>query len=65
MVVLSSGKVVKKATPHGSTSVPVFLGAVGANPEIQALNQAVAIDDTIKDYGESVFRHNRDIYEKK
>lgn len=64
MVVLSNGKVVKKATPHGSPNVPVFLGAVGANPEIQALNQAVAIDDTIKDYGESVFRHNRDIYDK-
>ena len=64
MVVLSNGRVVKKATPHGSPNVPVFIGAVGNNPEIQALNQSVAIDDTIKDYGESVFRHNRDIYEK-
>ena len=64
MVVLSNGRVVKKATPHGSPNVPVFIGAVGNNPEIQALNQTVAIDDTIKDFGESVFRHNRGIYDK-
>ena len=63
MVVLSNGRVVKKATPHGSPRVPVFLGPVGATPMIQALNDHVPIDDTIADYGESVFKHNRDSYE--
>ena len=63
MVVLSNGRVVKKATPHGSPRVPVFLGPVGATPMIQALNDHVPIDDTIADYGESVFKHNRNSYE--
>ena len=63
MVVLSNGRVVKKATPHGSPRVPVFLGPVGATPMIQALNDHVPIDDTIADHGESVFKHNRDSYE--
>ena len=63
MVVLSNGRVVKKATPHGSPRVPVFVGPVGATPMIQALNDQVPIDDTIADFGESVFKHNRDSYE--
>jgi len=63
IVVLSNGRVVKKATPHGSPRVPVFVGPVGATPMIQALNDHVPIDDTIADFGESVFKHNRDSYE--
>ena len=63
IVVLSNGRVAKKATPHGSTNVPVFLGPVGATPMIQALNDHVPIDDTIEDHGESVFKHNREVYE--
>lgn len=63
MVVLSNGKVAKKATPHGSPRVPVFLGPVGATPMIQALNDHVPIDDTIEDHGESIFKHNREVYE--
>ena len=63
MVVLSNGRVAKKATPHGSPNVPVFIGPVGATPMIQALNDHVPIDDTIEDHGESVFKHNRDVYQ--
>jgi hypothetical protein len=63
IVVLSNGRVAKKATPHGSTNVPVFLGPVGATPMIQAMNDHVPIDDTIEDHGESVFKHNREVYE--
>ena len=63
-VVLSNGRVAKKATPHGADRVPVFLGPVGSSPMIQALNDMTPIDDTIADYGESVFKHNRHNYEK-
>ena len=63
-VVLSNGRVAKKATPHGADRVPVFLGPVGSAPMIQALNDITPIDDTIADYGESVYKHNRDNYEK-
>ena len=63
IVVLSNGRVAKKATPHGSTNVPVFLVPVGATPMIQAMNDHVPIDDTIEDHGESVFKHNREDYE--
>ena len=63
-VVLSNGRVAKKATPHGSPRVPVFLGPVGSAPMIQALNDMTPIDDTIADYGESIFKHNRENYEK-
>ena len=65
MVVLENGRVIKKATPHGSPRVPVFISPVGSTPQIQALNeQGVTISDTIADMGESVFKHNRDSYEK-
>ena len=57
-VVLSNGRVAKKATPHGADRVPVFLGPVGSIPMIQALNDMTPIDDTIADYGESVYKHN-------
>ena len=63
-VVLSNGRVAKKPTPHGSPRVPVFLGPVGSAPMIQALNDMTPIDDTIADYGESIFKHNRENYEK-
>jgi len=63
-VVLSNGRVAKKATPHGADRVPVFLGPVGSAPMIQALNDMTPIDDTIADYGESVYKHNRNNYEK-
>ena len=63
-VVLSNGRVAKKPTPHGADRVPVFLGPVGSAPMIQALNDMTPIDDTIADHGESIFKHNRELYEK-
>ena len=63
-VVLSNGRVAKKPTPHGADEVPVFLGPVGSAPMIQALNDMTPIDDTIADYGESIYKHNRENYEK-
>jgi len=63
-VVLSNGRVAKKPTPHGASRVPVFLGPVGSAPMIQALNDITPIDDTIADFGESVFKHNRENYDK-
>ena len=63
-VVLSNGRVAKQPTPHGANSVPVFLGPVGSAPMIQALNDMTPIDDTIADFGESVFKHNRENYDK-
>ena len=65
MVVLENGRVIKKATPHGSPRVPVFISPVGSTPQIQAMNeQGATITDTIADTGESVFKHNRESYEK-
>ena len=59
---------IKKRTRHtpdveGSHGVvPVFLGPVGANPLIQSLEWS-SIEDTVEDYGESVFKSTRDLYE--
>ena len=65
MVVLENGRVIKKATPHGSPRVPVFISPVGSTPQIQSMNeQGATITDTIADTGESVFKHNRESYEK-
>ena len=63
-VVLSNGTEATKPTPHGANRVPVFLGPVGSAPMIQALNDMTPIDDTIADFGESVFKHNRENYDK-
>lgn len=41
----------------------VFLGPVGANPLIQSLEWS-SIEDTVEDYGESVFKSTRELYEK-
>ena len=54
---------IKKRTAHGGTGVPVFLGPVGSNPLIQSLEWS-SIEDTIEDYGESVFKSTRELYEK-
>ena len=56
-------RVVKKQQRHGADQVPVFLGAVGANPYIVALSQS-SMQDTIADVGESIFRSTRDLYPK-
>jgi hypothetical protein len=64
IVVVGNGQVVKKATPHGSPNVPVFIGPVGATPPVQALSEHTDIETTIEDFGESVFKSSRDVYEK-
>ena len=53
---------IKKKTKHGGDQVPVFLGPVGSNPLIQSLEWS-SIEDTVEDYGESVFKSTREIYE--
>ena len=60
--VVIANRFIKKRTPHGGTDVPVFLGPVGANPLIQSLEWS-SIEDTVEDYGESVFKSTRDLYE--
>jgi hypothetical protein len=55
-------RTVKKRTPHGSDRVPVFIGPVGANPLVQSLEWS-SIEDTVDDYGESVYKSTRDLYE--
>ena len=64
IVVVGNGQVVKKATAHGSPRVPVFIGPVGATPPVQALAEHTDIESTVEDFGESVFKSSRDIYEK-
>ena len=56
----------KKLTKHnvmdtnGNPCAPVFLGAVGPAPWVQ---DEISGDDTARDYGESIFSANRDLYE--
>ena len=54
---------IKKRTAHGGTGVPVFLGPVGSNPLVQSLEWS-SIEDTVEDYGESIFKSTRELYEK-
>jgi len=55
----------KKLTKHnvrdinGNPCAPVFLGAVGPAPWVQ---DEISGDDTARDYGESIFAANRDLY---
>jgi hypothetical protein len=58
-IIVANGRFLKKPTPHGSPCVPAFLGTVGAVPRIQSLTDT----DTIKDFGESIFKANRLTYE--
>ena len=64
IVVIGNGQVVKKATAHGSPRVPVFIGPVGSTPPVQALAEHTDIESTVEDFGESVFKSSRDVYEK-
>ena len=60
--VVIPGRFVKKRTPHGTEGqVPVFLGPVGATPLIQSMEWS-SIEDTLEDYGESVFKATRGVY---
>ena len=53
---------IKRRTKHGSSEVPVFLGPVGSNPLVQSLEWS-SIEDTVEDYGESVFKSTRELYD--
>ena len=53
---------IKKRTKHGGSEVPVFLGPVGSNPLVQSLEWS-SIEDTVEDYGESVYKSTRGIYD--
>ena len=61
--VVIPGRFVKKRTPHGSDGVPAFIGPVGATPLVQSMEWS-SIEDTLEDYGESVFKSTRDLYDK-
>ena len=54
---------VKRRTRHGHDGVPVFIGPVGAGPLVQSLEWS-SIEDTVEDFGESVFKSTRNLYEK-
>ena len=56
-------RLIKKRTRHGHDGVPVFLGPVGANPLVQSLEWS-SIEDTVEDYGESIYKSTRDLYDK-
>ncbi len=59
-VVAGSGVVLKRPTPHGAGRVPVVIVPVGPVPLVQTDSAA----DSVSDYGESVFKSNREIYDK-
>ena len=60
--VVIHNRFIKKRTKHGSSEVPVFLGPVGANPLVQSMEWS-SIEDTVEDYGESVFKSTRSLYD--
>tara|TARA_R100000093_G_scaffold18520_2_gene10828 strand:- start:160 stop:2049 length:1890 start_codon:yes stop_codon:yes gene_type:complete len=63
--VVMSDRVLKAPTDHGSDRVPVFYTLVGATPLIQPSLARGNLDlrETIKDWGESVFKADRKIYD--
>ena len=62
--VVIEGKFAKRPTPHGANRVPVFLGMVGSQPPLQAWQGGRSNEELTAEYGDSVFRSNRDLYEK-
>ena len=56
-------KFIKKRTKHGHDGVPIFLGPVGPNPLIQSLEWS-SIEDTVDNFGESVYESTRELYDK-
>ena len=61
--VLLPHRFIKKRTRHGHDGVPVFIGPVGSGPLIQSLEWS-SIEDTVGDFGESVYKSTRELYEK-
>ena len=62
--VVIQGKFAKKPQEHGSDRVPVFLGMVGAMPRLQGRFNGRLDPDMMADYGESLFKSNRELYKK-
>tara|TARA_Y100000310_G_scaffold293760_2_gene323590 strand:+ start:2218 stop:4017 length:1800 start_codon:yes stop_codon:yes gene_type:complete len=58
--VIMKDHVLKRPTPHGSPRIPVFFSVVGTAPPI--LSDPVG--DTLKDYGDSIYQANRNIWDK-
>ena len=61
-VIAQGGRVLKKPTKHGSPRCPVFVGCVGTQPWIQDAD-VTEWREAIADYGESVFKSTRNVYE--
>ena len=57
--VVTDNMVLKRPEIHGSPRIPVFYSVVGAVPMIQSEHA----DDTIRDWGESVFKSGRRVYD--
>jgi hypothetical protein len=62
--VVIQGKFAKKPQEHGADRVPVFLGMVGAMPRLQGRFNGRLDPDMMVDYGESLFKSNRELYKK-
>ena len=56
--VVMEDRVLKESTPHGSPRAPIFYQVVGPVPMVQSEEA----DDTIRDWGESVFKSGRTVY---
>ena len=61
-VIAEGGRVLKRPTIHGAPRCPVFVGCVGMQPWIQDAD-VTEWRDAIADYGESVFKSTRSVYE--
>jgi hypothetical protein len=60
IVVVEGNRIAKTSTPHsGGESVPVVIVPVPTSPPIVSAQR----DDDVKNYGESVFKANRRVYE--
>ena len=58
--VVMQDRMLKKKTKHGHDGVPCFIGMVGSAPLVQSDDVGT---DAIANFGESVFKHNRDNFE--
>ena len=58
--VVMEDRILKKRTKHGYDGVPCFIGMVGTTPLIQSDEIGT---DAIADFGESIFKHNRENFE--
>lgn len=58
-------RVLKEPTVHGGRRVPVFYNVVGAQPRVVPSGHGASVSerDTIRDWGESVYKGARSIYD--